>query len=127
MKKRALLIDDTWLPSWIPNGVDPITRWPINFSDEEVEIARNTEDGLKALTENGPWHLLLLDHDLGEEKTGYDVLTFLEENTHYLPPVIYLVTSNPVGGKRMLQILISLKEKGLIRSYGWIHASGGTP
>ncbi len=54
-------------------------------------IARTYDEGIRELTYNGPWDLLLLDHDLasfvnGIEKTGYDVMCFLEEN----PPPIYL-------------------------------------
>lgn len=54
--------------------------------------------------------MLCLDHDLGNatEKTGYDVICFLEENTHFLPKEIFLVTSNPVGRQRMQQVIDKL-------------------
>lgn len=45
-------------------------------------VARTFEDGIKALAEEGPWDILYLDHDLGDENpkhTGYGVMCFLEE------------------------------------------------
>ena len=70
---------------------------------------RTYEEGIKYL-QKGPWDLLLLDHDLGDfifegtymrEKTGYDVLCWLERNPQFLPKRIELVTANPVGRQRM--------------------------
>jgi len=77
-------------------------------------IARNYFDGIRHLKDNGPWDLVLLDHDLAsydenkKEKTGYDIMCWLEEHTKYLPAEIQLVTSNPVGRKRMQQVIDKL-------------------
>lgn len=77
-------------------------------------IARDFTDGLIALRYEGPWDLVLLDHDLanfgpnGKEYTGYDILCWLEENPKYLPKKIILVTANPVGRQRMQQVLNKL-------------------
>jgi hypothetical protein len=59
-----------------------------------------------------------LDHDLGlatseSERTGYDVLAFLEEavatNTWEHPmPVIHIHSANPVGWERMEQAIKSI-------------------
>lgn len=54
-------------------------------------IARSYEEGLRQLKLNGPWDLLLLDHDLasfdkfGLEQTGYDIICWLEINKEFLP------------------------------------------
>lgn len=72
--------------------------------------ARTYDEGINALT-NKKWDLLLLDHDLGcldadgEEKNGYHIVCWLEENQQYLPKRIQLVTSNPVGRLRMRSVI----------------------
>lgn len=87
-------------------------------------IARNYEEGIKALQEE-TWDLLLLDHDLADfvedgssiviadwnEKTGYDVMCWLEENLEHLPKSIQFVTANPVGRQRMMKLKEKLYEK----------------
>jgi hypothetical protein len=61
---------------------------------------------------------LSLDHDLGTEKTGYDVLLWIEREVvlnGYIPPGIMKVHSaNPVGREKMtsaIQSIERLKEK----------------
>ena len=76
-------------------------------------LCRNYWEGINALTNMGPWDVLYLDHDLssyhdGCEFTGYDIMCFLEENTHLLPKKIELVTANPAGRKRMEMIIKKL-------------------
>lgn len=73
--------------------------------------ARTFDDGIAALTNEGPWDVLLLDHDLGDfvigtERTGEHIMKFLEENPQYLPGSIRIVSSNPVGRQRM-QVIIN--------------------
>jgi len=46
------------------------------------------------------WEGLCLDHDLGGMDTGYDVLMWAITEGR-VPPIIELVTSNPVGRDRM--------------------------
>ena len=48
---------------------------------------------------------LKLDHDLGEDKTGYDLLMWICTLENRIP-TIELITSNPVGRERMKQCLI---------------------
>lgn len=81
-------------------------------------IARNYWSGVTCLATFPQWELLLLDHDLasfdakGKEKTGYDIMCWLEEHTEYLPKKIELVTSNPVGRKKMQLVIDQLyKDK----------------
>lgn len=95
--KRILLIDD------------------VRNMDADV-IARNYWEGIKQLELNGPWDLLLLDHDLasfdkhGREKTGYDVMLYLEQFPSKLPKEIEFVTSNPVGRQKMKVVRRKLYE-----------------
>lgn len=69
-------------------------------------IARNFWEGIKQLEINGPWDELWLDHDLASydgnrERTGYDIMLFLEQFPMHKPEKIVFVTSNPVGRQRM--------------------------
>lgn len=83
-----------------------------DFRDLKADvIARNYHHGIACLLTLRVTHLYM-DHDLGEEKTGYDVLKFLFY--HILkdfkidpPKFIQLVTSNPVGRENMKKLLIS--------------------
>lgn len=69
--------------------------------------ARSYEDGICALLQEGPWDVLYLDHDLGDEdpkKTGYGIMCWLETYPEYLPKKIVFVTSNPVGRVNMQRV-----------------------
>lgn len=71
-------------------------------------VARTFDEGIYALLNEGPWDILYLDHDLGDpdpSKTGYDIINFLEANPTLLPDKIVLVTSNPVGRKKMQSVI----------------------
>jgi hypothetical protein len=80
-------------------------------------LARNFKEGIRQLQINGPWDLLLLDHDLasfdsdGREKTGYDIMCFLEENLHLAPKKIECVSANPVGRSRIVAMIVRLNEQ----------------
>lgn len=70
-------------------------------------IARSYSEGVAALAEQH-WDVLYLDHDLGDfsgiggqELTGYDVACWLEQHPQHLPDRIEIVTSNPVGRRRI--------------------------
>lgn len=71
-------------------------------------VARTFDEGIHALTSMGPWDVLYLDHDLGDpdpSHTGYDIINLLEANPELLPGKIVLVTSNPVGRKKMQSVI----------------------
>ena len=69
-------------------------------------IARNGPAGRKMLALGG-WEALCLDHDLGDvgTETGYDVLVWALEN-NLVPPIVQLVTANPVGQANMARALV---------------------
>lgn len=68
-------------------------------------IARTADDAAHSLM-NYEWKGAVFDHDLGEEKTGYDILTWALESG-FCPPIVQLITSNPVGRDRMEAALLN--------------------
>ena len=71
-------------------------------------IARNFTAG-KLLLENFTWDTLLLDHDLGEDPTGYDLINFAITG-NFVPKEVIIVSSNPVGRDNI---------SAALRSYGY--------
>jgi len=69
--------------------------------DDATCIARNATDGIYELEHNGVWDKLYLDHDLGEDGTGYDVICWLEENPSFMPKEVVCVSANPPGRDRI--------------------------
>ena len=81
---------------------------------EADRTARTFDDGIEALKNEGPWDVLLLDHDYGDPdpaKNGEGIMKFLEANPGLLPGHIHFVTANPVGRERMRVIRKQLYEK----------------
>jgi len=80
--------------------------------------ARNFFEGIGHLVYNGPWDLLLLDHDLasydstGRERTGYHIMCFLEIHPEYLPRRIQCVSDNGPGIKNIRQVIEKLIREG---------------
>jgi hypothetical protein len=80
-------------------------------------VAKSYEEGIEALKTQGPFDVLYLDHDLGDEdphKSGYSIMCFLEANLKYLPGSIVCVSRNP-SGRRNIEIVIN-------KLYGRDHA-----
>lgn len=73
-----------------PNGWTKIT----NYSDL-IEFLEDYKDEIKEIS---------LDHDLGEEKTGYDACKWMVENEYWIP-IIRIHSANVVGIKNMYQLL----------------------
>lgn len=93
-RKFFLFVDDERNPPNLP------------FNPEvSIVIVRNYKQATTFL-----WHhrdgnvFISLDHDLGEEKTGYDICKFIIENEIPLLGVI-LHTMNPVGRQNMKHLL----------------------
>ena len=78
--------------------------------------ARTFDEGMNQLINKGPWGMLLIDHDLGDfddtgrERTGYDILCFLEQNPQYVPHKIVVVSDNPVGREKMNQVIRNIQK-----------------
>lgn len=88
---KVLYVDDIRFPKVWQNNLD------------EVTVARTYEQALKNLSVH-KFDVVDLDHDLAEEKTGYDIVKFMVENKVFAPTV-YLHTANPVGRNNMKQLL----------------------
>lgn len=78
----------------------------------QLIICRSYDDAVSAVSDLNPSEVNLyidLDHDLGEEKSGYDFCKWLLENGwkgHF-----HIHSANPVGEFNMRQLL---------NHYGWI-------
>lgn len=71
----------------------------------EVASCRTYQGAINVLTElDGTEFGIDLDHDLGEEKTGYDICEYMLEYDIW-PEVIYLHSQNSVGRANMKQLL----------------------
>lgn len=76
------------------------------------EIARTFADAEKLIRSGEVTHISL-DHDLGEEKTGYDLACLIEELavSGKIPfPDWRVHSANPVGKMRIQQALISAER-----------------
>lgn len=80
-------------------------RNPTNILKQNynIVICRNYKETIYELDKRR-FRIIDLDHDLGEEKTGYDVCKYIIENEIPLNKV-YIHTSNPVGRNNMVQLL----------------------
>lgn len=114
---KILLIDDVRQPYWIRNPDCPDST---AYRVEDVTIRRDGESGLEALVHEGPWDVLLLDHDLGYGKSGSDIIKFLNEYTHLIPAKVYLVTANPVAGHEMWLTIEKWRKAGIVKATDWI-------
>lgn len=54
-----------------------------------------------------------IDHDLGKDKTGYDVLCWIEERVSrpgFEPPILHVHSANPPGRARMQAAIIAIAK-----------------
>jgi len=70
-------------------------------------IARTAEAGMMLLG-NHHWNCVMMDHDLGSETTGYDLIMWALKEAR-LPKKVQLVTMNSVGRDRMKAALLSAR------------------
>ncbi len=97
--------------------LDDIRELPEKYKNDGWTVVRTYEDCIHLLA-NNEVEMLSLDHDLGfysytgdytREKTGYDILVWLEENRYALPKNKILIHSmNPVGVERMRLVINKL-------------------
>lgn len=77
----------------------------------EVTWAHNFEEAADALATSGTFDFATLDHDLGEEHTGYDVVKFiLSMSPRLRPSKIDVHSSNVIGAANMIE---ALKAEGV--------------
>jgi hypothetical protein len=78
--------------------LDDVRKPPSGYT-----LVQTYEECVKLL-ETGKVKELSLDHDLGTEKTGYDVVRWIEEKVameDFNPPLIKIHSANPVGRRNM--------------------------
>ena len=80
-------------------------RTPCNYIQNHynVIIARTFKDAINELNKR-KYKVIDLDHDLGEEKTGYDICKYIIENDIKITRV-YIHSNNHVGRFNMYQLL----------------------
>lgn len=88
---RILFVDDLRKPNY--------DEWECS-----VSISKTYINAIQRLKEEGPFDIIDLDHDLGEEKTGYDIAKYIVENN--IPIKAFTIHSmNPVGVKNIRELL----------------------
>lgn len=78
----------------VRNPTIPEAIWCCNYKSAIETIERYKNDTI----------ILCLDHDLGEEKTGYDICKYIIENSIPIS-LIQIHSANPVGRANMNQLL----------------------
>jgi hypothetical protein len=80
---------------WLDDVRDPVEYGHINYvwvktAEEAIELLKKEKIKIASL-----------DHDLGTEKTGYNVVCWMEENNVW-PEKTFVHSQNPVGKQKML-------------------------
>ena len=96
MAKKLLWLDDF--------------RNPLDFVHGEYDITwvKNYDEFCKWITENGLPYTICFDHDLGEEKSGYDCAKFTVDfcQSHHLDiPEFEIQSANPVGKENITALM----------------------
>lgn len=84
--------------------VDDLRGIPNNYIGEYHTVVAHTYNEAINELHRFRYNIICLDHDLGEEKTGYDICKYIIEN-HIQCDEIRIHTQNPVGRQNMVQLL----------------------
>ena len=84
-----------------------------NPPDNSWIVVRSYGEAIALIdTHWGNIQAISLDHDLGEVKTGYDIVCHMElkarQEPDNFPPEVYFHTANPVGWQNMKRVLDSI-------------------
>lgn len=91
---KILFIDDIRFP----------TRWHnIGENANNITVARSYKEAIDCL--DNTYDIVSFDHDLGEEKTGYDIAKYMIENGIRVNIGIVVHTANPVGAFNIIQLM----------------------
>jgi len=93
-KVKILFIDD------IRNPFDYIK----NVDGVFVVIARSAHQAIEALKDY-TFDIIFFDHDLGDDRTGYDIAKWIVENNIKIKQGFRIVSANPVGRFNISQLL----------------------
>lgn len=107
MMKRLLWVDDCRNP----HESDWLRHSPI-APPFEVYWAKSYDESVAYLEQHWP-DAVCMDHDLGEERTGYDVAKYMVNRclTECLPlPAFASQSDNPVGRENILRLFENYKK-----------------
>lgn len=90
--------------------VDDI-RFPEYFHQigAEITVARTYDEAIQYIDDS--YDIISLDHDLGEDKTGYDIAKYIVENNIKIARGFKVHSANPVGKFNIEQLLTHYKYK----------------
>lgn len=74
------------------------------INNYDLYIVRNYEEAISALKINS-FDIISFDHDLREEKTGYDIAKYIVENGIEIKEGFKIHSANPVGKFNISQLL----------------------
>ena len=74
------------------------------INNYDLYIVRNYEVAISTLKINS-FDIISFDHDLGEEKTGYDIAKYIVENDIKIKEGFKIHSANPVGRFNISQLL----------------------
>ena len=96
---------------WLDDERDPSRYfYPKTLNKMSIDIARNYKEFIEFIRDGkyANYDMICLDHDLGEENTGYDcVMELYKEYKSHKQSCgdIFIHTGNPGGKKRMMMVL----------------------
>lgn len=67
-------------------------------------IARTSHEAIKALKEY-TFDIIMFDHDLGEDRTGYDIAKYIVSNQIEIKQGFKIHSANPVGRFNISQLM----------------------
>lgn len=79
-------------------------REPEHFIGIEIYVARSYNKAINML-KNVKFDAISFDHDLGEDKTGYDIAKYIIENHIKFKQGFKIHSANPVGKFNIEQLL----------------------
>lgn len=98
-----------------PEPAHPVPLPPLDIWVDDCKPAPNgcavarTYDIALRMLRRYEYATLYLDHDLGEERTGYDLLMVLIRENR-VPPNVECISWNPVGRQRIASALLKYRE-----------------
>lgn len=93
-KEIRLFLDDIRVPTWAEHHRDPKDWTVVRTYEEAVELLK-TGDVVEAT----------LDHDLGQDVTGYDLVCWMEENNVWPREGTRVHSANPSGSAAMRRVI----------------------
>lgn len=101
---------------WVDDARNPMENDWLNFSpigkNCKTVWAQSYQEAIDFLEKEWP-DAICLDHDLGEEKSGYDIAKFIVEkciNKGKTLPSFASQSANPVGRENILSLLQNFKK-----------------